>query len=159
MKLFSDTDNPAGVAYFVPQQTTTQLYVNGQCIQVDDNFIPRSSDFPVTFNPPDFSDYIIIGIDTTEKDNIYLRRMKDEDRRGLVNASLKCKGTNRNIFPIESSYLRDKHIPLFNEAMEEYRQQTNDFYMTSFKSTQKSGKYRKRISFKEVRWLLEKVIL
>ena len=112
-----------------------------------------------TFAEKNGSDYIINGIDTTEKDNIYLRRMKDEDRRGLVDVNLKCKGTNRNIFPIESSYLRDKHIPLFNEAMEEYRQQTNDFYMTSFKSTQKSGKYRKRISFKEVRWLLEKVIL
>ena len=159
MKLFSDTDNPAGVAYFIPQQTTTSLYVNGIQLESDDTFIPKSSNFPVTFNPTNFSEYIIIGIDTTEGDNIYLRRMKDEDRRGLVDGNGKCKTTNRNIFPIESSYLRDKHIPLFNEAMEEYRQQTNDFYMTSFKSTQKSGKYRKRISFKEVRWLLEKVIL
>ena len=94
-----------------------------------------------------------------DEDNIYLKRMEDEDRRGLVDGNGKCKTTNRNKFPIESSYLKDKHIPLFNEALQEYRYETNDFYMTSFKSLQKSGKYRKRITFKEVRWLLEKVIL
>ena len=113
----------------------------------------------MTFNPPNFSDYIINGIDIANKDNIYLKRMKDEDRKGLVDKNGKCKETNRNKFPIESPYLKDKHIPLFNEALQEYRYQTNDFYMTSFKSLQKGGKYRKRISFKEVRWLLEKVIL
>tara|TARA_B100001989_G_scaffold20924_1_gene12785 strand:+ start:368 stop:1291 length:924 start_codon:yes stop_codon:yes gene_type:complete len=158
MKLFSDTDNPAGVAYFVPNQVQTKLYVNGQSLDVDDTFIPKSSNFPVVFNPPDFSEYIINGIDMVDRDNIHLRRIKDKDRQSLVGSNGKCKGTNRNIFPIECSYLRDKHISLFNEAIEEYRQQSNDFYMTSFKSLQKSGKYRKRVSFKEVRWLLEKVI-
>ena len=159
MKLFSDTDNPAGVAYFVPQRTATGLYVNGKEFIPNIVHTPKGSNFPMTFNPPNFSDYIINGIDMVDEDNIYLKSMEDEDRRGLVDGNNKCKTTNRNKFPIESSYLKDKHIPLFNEALQEYRYETNDFYMTSFKSLQKSGKYRKRISFKEVRWLLEKVIL
>ena len=46
MKLFSDTDNPAGVGYFIPQQTTTSLYVNGIQLETDDTFIPKSSNFP-----------------------------------------------------------------------------------------------------------------
>ena len=160
MKLFSDTDNPAGVGYFIPESCLkTKLYINGKSISTDKNDIPTPTNFPVVFNPPNFSEYIINGIDRIDGDNIHLRKWSEKDRKNLSDPFGKCKTTNRNIFPIECSYLRDKHIPLFNQALREYREKTNDFYLTSFKSLQNSGKYRKRISFKEVRWLLEKVIL
>ena len=159
MKLFSDTDNPAGVAYFVPYTVEkTRTYINGQYIELDYEYTPRNCEFPVVFNPPDFGPYVVNGIDSIDGDNIYFRGVEERDYDKLTNSNGVCKNTNRNIFPLRCMSLSDKHLPLLNEAIDEYRFSTKDFYLTSFKSCMRSGKYRKRISFKEVRWLLDKVL-
>ena len=58
------------------------------------------------------------------------------------------------MFPIECPYLKEEDIPAINKMIEDWREKTKDFYLTSFKSCKKDGLYRKRISFKEVRWIL-----
>ena len=148
MRLFSDTDNPAGVAYFVPYKVeNTKTYINGKHISLNNENTPTSVPFDVKFNPPDSYRYIINGIDRIDGDNIHIKI-----------GSVEYKNTNRNIFSIHSPHIKDEHLQLINDAITEYRVSTNDFYLTSFKSLQKNGKYRKRISFKEVRWLLYKVL-
>jgi len=156
MKLFSDTDAPAGVAYFVPHtMKKTRTFVNGKEIHLSANNTPIKSNFPVLFNPKDLSPYLVVGIDTISQNDIHIRRLNVNDIEGLVNDKFECKSTNRSIFPISCKHLKEEDLPQINEMISKWREDTSDFFLTSYKSCMKSGKYRKRISFTEVRWILE----
>jgi len=156
MKLFSDTDAPAGVAYFVPHTVKkTRTFVNGKEIHLSANNTPIKSNFPVLFNPKDLSPYLVVGIDTISQNDIHIRRLNVNDIEGLVNDKFECKSTNRSIFPISCKHLKEEDLPQINEMISKWREDTSDFFLTSYKSCMKSGKYRKRISFTEVRWILE----
>jgi hypothetical protein len=155
MELFSDTDNPAGVAYFVPNKVNrTRTFINGKEVYLNASNTPITINFPMTFNPEGLSPYLVNGIDTVEKNNIHIRKIDGFDISSIVDNDGKCKSTNRNMFPIECEYLKDEDIPAINKMIDDWREETQDFYLTSFKSCKKDGKYRKRISFKEVRWIL-----
>jgi hypothetical protein len=155
MNLFSDTDNPAGVAYFVPNKVeATKTFINGKEICLNSNNTPISVSFSVVFNPENLSKFLVNGIDTVEKDNIHIRTIDGFDVSKLVDKNGTCKTTNRNMFPIECDYLKEEDLPKINQMISDWRKETNDFFLTSFKSCKKDGRYRKRISFKEVRWIL-----
>ena len=157
MQLFTDTDAPAGVAYFVPNKVKhTRTFVNGEEIVLTSENTPIKTDFPCIFNPPDLAPVLVNGIDTNMQNNIHLRMLQENDIPSLVNAEGKCKSTNRNHFPILSEMLRPEDLPAINELINQWREETKDFFITSFKSPMASGKYRKRISFLEIRWLLHK---
>lgn len=155
MELFTDTDNPAGVAYFVPNKVNrTRTFINGKEVHLNANNTPITIDFPVIFNPDGLSPYLINGIDTIDKNNIHIRKIDGFDISKLVDKDGKCKSTNRNMFPVECPYLKEDDLPQINQMIIDWREETQDFFLTSFKSCKRDGKYRKRISFKEVRWLL-----
>lgn len=157
MKLFSDTDAPAGVAYFVPHRVEhTRTFVNGEEIVLTSDNTPTKTDFHVRFNPRDLAPILVNGIDTNTQNNIHLRMLQDNDVPSLVNSAGECKSTNRNHFPIESTIVKEADLPAINAMIDQWRDETMDFFLTSFKSPMASGKYRKRISFMEVRWLLWK---
>ena len=157
MQLFSDTDAPAGVAYFVPQKVEhTRTFVNGEEIVLTSDNTPTKTDFPVRFNPRDLAPILVNGIDTNTQNNIHLRMLQDHDVPALVNSMGECKSTNRNHFPIESTMVKETDLPAINALIDQWRHETKDFFLTSFKSPMASGKYRKRISFLEVRWLLHR---
>lgn len=154
MKLFSDTDAPAGVAYFVPNSVNkTRTFVNGKEIHLRPDDEPFGVRFDVRFNEPSFSDYLVNGIDTTSQDNIHIKSARGCDLSSLSHNGV-CKSTNRNTFPVSCPHLKEDDLPQINKLITEWRQRTNDFYLTNFKSCQHSGKYRKRISFKEIKWIL-----
>lgn len=155
MELFTDTDNPAGVAYFVPSKVNrTRTFINGKEVHLNADNTPITIDFPVIFNPQGLSPYLVNGIDTIDKNNIHIRKIDGFDTSKLVDKDGKCKSTNRNMFPIECPYLKEEDLPQINQMITDWREETQDFFLTSFKSCKKDGKYRKRISFKEVRWIL-----
>ena len=155
MQLFTDTDNPVGVAYFVPQKVkTTRTFINGKEVHLNAGNTPITIDFPVIFNPEGLSPFLVNGIDTVDHNNIHIRKIDGFDTSKLVDKDGKCKSTNRNMFPIVCEHLTDEDLPAINEMIDEWREETKDFYLTSFKSCKKDGIYRKRISFKEVRWIL-----
>jgi hypothetical protein len=52
--------------------------------------------------------------------------------------------------------VKEADLPAINALIDQWRDETMDFFLTSFKSPMASGKYRKRISFMEVRWLLNR---
>ncbi|AIX20512.1 DNA methyltransferase [Synechococcus phage ACG-2014e] len=157
MQLFTDTDAPAGVAYFVPHRVEhTRTFVNGDEIVLTSDNTPTKTDFHVRFNPHDLAPILVNGIDTNTQNNIHLRMLQDNDVPSLVNSMGKCKPTNRNHFPIESTMVKEADLPAINALIEQWRDETMDFFLTSFKSPMASGKYRKRISFMEVRWLLNR---
>ena len=157
MQLFSDTDAPAGVAYFVPHKVEhTRTFVNGEEIVLTSDNTPIKTDFPVRFNPRDLAPILVNGIDTNTQNNIHLRMLQDDDVPSLVNSAGERKSTNRNHFPIESTIVKETDLPAINAMIDQWRHETKDFFLTSFKSPMASGKYRKRISFLEVRWLLDR---
>jgi len=160
MQLFSDTDAPAGVAYFVPHNVEhTRTFVNGEEIVLTSENTPIKTDFPCTFNPPDLAPILCNGIDTNTQNNIHLRVLQDKDVPSLVNDAGVCKNTNRNHFPIASTMINEADLPAINALINQWRDETKDFFLTSFKSPMASGKYRKRISFLEIRWLLHRFYL
>lgn len=157
MELFTDTDNPAGVAYFVPNAVDKTLtFINGKEVHLNADNTPITTNFPVIFNPEGLSPFLVNGIDTIDKNNIHIRKIDGFDTTKLVDKDGKCKSTNRNMFPIDCPYLKEDDLPTINQMIDEWREQTQDFYLTSFKSCKKDGRYRKRISFKEVRWILSR---
>ena len=101
----------------------------------------------MVFNPKDLAPFLCNGIDTDYKDNIHLRMLSDNDIPSLVNGKGECKSTNRNHFPIASTMLKEQDLPAINAMIQAWRDETKDFFLTSFKSPMVSGKYRKRISF------------
>jgi hypothetical protein len=157
MELFSDTDNPVGVAYFVPNKVNrTRTFISGKEIHLNANNTPITTDFPVIFNPEGLSPFLVNGIDSVEQNNIHIRKIVGFDTTKLVDKNGKCKSTNRNMFPIVCEHLTDEDLPKINKMIANWREETKDFFLTSFKSCKKDGMYRKRISFKEVRWILKK---
>ena len=142
--LFEDTDAPAGVAYFVPEETNTSLYVNGKQIQE----IEMNDKINLKFNVS-YGNYVLNGIDKTSANSITI-----SDDVSSFDREKYLKHTSRNYVLFHSPVPLD--IDETNENISKWREETKDFYLTSFKGVQKSGKYRKRISFNEVSRLVIK---
>ena len=139
--MFDDTDAPVGVAYFVPTTDHAPLIgVNGVLLDLQLSSVPSTCKSPVVFNPPDPS-HTLIAIDSVHKQNIHVKPYDGEV----------IKRSNRHIVPF-------KHLPCsideINNLIDRWRNATSDFYLTSFMSCMKSGKYRKRITFSNVHWLI-----
>ena len=68
--LFSDTDNPVGVAYFVPNKVdASNYYVNGQEISITKEDTPETVDLHMEFNVA-HGNYVLCAIDLVSNDNI-----------------------------------------------------------------------------------------
>jgi hypothetical protein len=141
-QLFDDTDAPVGVAYFTPKYSDTKLYVNGE--EINDNLPDKKVD--LKFNVAEGT-YVMCGIDKTSGDSIEIR--KDG---AWFDRSKYLKHTSRNYVLFSSSVEID--IDATNNNINRWRSETKDFYLTPFKSMQKSGKYRKRMGFGELERLI-----
>lgn len=147
--LFSDTDNPVGVAYFVPNKVNeTKYYVNGKEINISNDDIPTTEDLPMEFNVS-HGNYVLCAIDLVSEDNIKIYK---ED--STFDRSKFLKSTSRNYSLFYCSSITDKDIDGINKFITDWRERTKDFFITSFKSEQKSGKYRKRFSFSQFKWVV-----
>ena len=138
-ELFSDTDNPVGVAYFGPEECKPLLFVNGVKIE---QWKPESKE-ALEFNV-NHGNYVLNGIDTIEKENIFIKPIDS-----TINESWRkkyVKHTSRHHCLFHSN--KELDCEKVNQYISEWRKNTSDFYLTSFMSTMKSGKYRKRVGFK-----------
>ena len=142
-EIFSDTDVPVGVAYFAPTSKGVSLFVNGK--QIEEN-PPQNVSSDISFNDEN-GNYVLCAIDTTKGRNIHIHNDIDNfDRKKYL------KNTSRNYSLFYSS--RQLDIDKINSFINEWRDETNDFYLTSFKSTMKSGIYRKRMNFNILKWII-----
>ena len=142
-EVFSDTDVPVGVAYFTPKVRETKLYVNGKEIVKQS---PKNIKSSLAFNVS-HGNYVLSAIDTTKGRNIHIHNdVENFDRKKYL------KNTSRNYSLFYSPLELD--IDKINSFIEEWRTKTNDFYLTSFKSTMKSGTYRKRMNFNILKWIV-----
>lgn len=140
--VFSDTDVPVGVAYFTPKAKETTLYVNGK--QIKEN-APTPVKSNLSFNVS-YGNHILCAIDTTNGRNIHIHNDLNN-----FNKEKYLKHTSRNYSIFYSPMPLD--IDKINSFINEWRTETNDFYLTSFKSTMKNGLYRKRMNFNILKWI------
>lgn len=142
-EVFSDTDVPVGVAYFTPKAEKTQLFVNGK--QIEEN-APKNTKSHISFNVA-YGNYVLCAIDNTKGRNIHIHNnVESFDREKYL------KHTSRNYSLFYSPHELD--LDKINLFINQWRDETQDFYLTSFKSTMNNGIYRKRINFNIVKWII-----
>ena len=147
---FSDTTNPVCVAYFVPYKVEKTLtFVNGKEIFLNTNNTPTSVKFDISFNSSD-GNYIIEAVDKKAQRIFINTDLKNFDRKKYDKVSSRYCA----MFKVSSS-IDSKKI---NNFIEKWRKETQDYFLSSFKSPINSNKfYRKRISFKQLKWVIGKV--
>lgn len=144
-KCFEDTDNPVGVGYFIPEKVESEnIYVNGSYVKKQEQ---KTLNKDIKFNVEN-GNYVFSAIDKIAHHNIKVEPLKEEtfDRDKFL------KGTSRNYSLFHSS--KEIDCEKVNKEIEQWRVETEDFYLTSFKSLMKCGKYRKRMSFETLRMFL-----
>lgn len=144
-RLFNDTDNPVGVAYFGPDKYETKIFVNGMEVEKNDLIGDSKLKFNVSYG-----NYILSAIDKTGTENLKVEEVYESFDRGKY-----LKDTSRNYVLFYSENKIDCNK--VNNFISEWRKNTNDFYLTSFKSMMKSGKYRKRLSFSQISSIIKVV--
>jgi len=137
-EVFSDTDNPVGVAYFGPKEYKPHYFVNGAKIE---QWNPENKEVLV-FNV-NYGNYVLNGIDAIEKENIFIKPVDDSINESWRKKYVKHTSRHHCLFYSNKELDCEK----VNQYISEWRKNTSDFYLTSFMSTMKSGKYRKRVRF------------
>jgi len=151
--LFSDTENPVGVAYFVPDKVdSTKYFVNGKEINISEDDTPVPVELELSFNVS-HGNYVLCAIDLISEDNIKIYKEDESFSRDKF-----LKNTSRNYSLFYCPKISDDDLSGINEFITDWRKRTNDFFLTSFKSEQKSGKYRKRFSFSQFKWVVAKYL-
>jgi len=145
-EVFSDTDVPVGVAYFTPKAEKTFLYVNGE--QIKEN-APTNVKSNLSFNVG-HGNYVLCAIDSTKGRSICIH---DDVKNFNREKYLKHTSRNYSLF-----YSPDKlDLDRINSFINEWRDETRDFYLTSFKSTMTNGIYRKRMNFNILKWIISSI--
>ena len=137
--MFIDTDNPVGLALFAPDITPeVQVWRNsdylGSLSELESKRPIANRRDNVKFNAPD-GNVGFIAIDNTREASI---RFCDPKELG----NYQVRGTCRSITKI----LVDAPIRIkeWNRFIDNFRQQTRDVLLTSFKGLRKDGLYRRR---------------
>lgn len=160
-KMFNDTDCPVCLALFNKTKTSdTKMFIG-------DNYIGQLSGFENIQNALlqfenrhewKFNDcggeIGLHGIDNLETRDIYFHYGEDIDDKDV-------KSTSRSIVKISGlpdSVDRHKFIFICNDLLNDYRDVTEDVFLTSFKCLRRDGRYRRRLDFKIAKCILNKAL-
>ncbi|NDW10684.1 DUF5053 domain-containing protein [Dysgonomonas sp. 520] len=161
-KMFNDTDCPVCLGLFIPNNQD-----NGDFkVYIGDDYVGMYNDS----KQYDLSEYVksnnnwvfndsqgSIGVkcvDSQKGADIYFHR-------GEIIDPNKIKVSSRaftRIGGLPENIDLDRFIAECNKELGLYRDNTKDIFMTSFKGLRKDGKYRRRIDFKTIRYILNKVL-
>ena len=147
---FSDTSNPVCVAYFVPYKVEKTLaFVNGNEIFLNIDNTPTNVEFDISFISSD-GNYIVEAVDKSTQRIFINNDLKNFDRKKYDKVSSRyCV-----IFKTPTSI----NLKKINNFIETWRKETHDYFLSSFKSPIGYNElYRKRISFKQLKWVIGKV--
>lgn len=159
-KMFNDTNCPVCLAMFTPEGTdNVQVYSNSSFLgtlaelqNVDITGYTTSNQW--IFNDKNGN----IGVKTvdsqTEPDCKFFHG--EEIDPSLIKISSRAFS---RISGLPSEIDRDEFIHECNRILNEYREQTKDVMLTSFKGLRKDGKYRRRLDFKTVKCIMNKALI
>ena len=159
-EMFEDTDHPVCLAIFTKGHTFTAVYEQNNFIGFLDeleslnnpNFNPAEFDGikMAKFNAPN-GNLGLIAIDNTKEASIRFCNGDEID-------SSKVLHTSRSLtrIQVETSDL-DKLISDLNNALDKYRANTHDIFLTPFKGLREDGKFGRRLDFKLAKKLINSV--
>ena len=145
--IFDDTGMPVGVAYFSPSVRNTKYYLNGRAVESNTNHL----DSLTTFNVRD-ANLSACLIDWKKKKSIEVRPIENFD----FDKNLKV--SSRHHVAFYDSRIDREDIEDLNKFINQWRIDTHDFWLTSFKSTLPDGTYRKRMGFRQLSGLITQYV-
>lgn len=154
-KMFKDTDNPVGLALFVPSNLKNTIIYNendfvGSIVGLDVHIPNPIHDKKVRFNDPE-GKLGLIAIDNTDKPSIRFCRAEEI-------MEYEVKPSSRNRVRISGDF-KDLHglIMRLNIEVQKFRDSTKDVFLTPFKGIRKDGFYRRRMDFDLARKFINSV--
>lgn len=159
MKMFDDTEVPVCLAMFNKDNVNeTKVYKNDKFIGTIQelkkyNFFNNYKEIDLKFND-NYGNIGFIAIDNTKENSI---KFVDDSE-----ISTEIKVSSRAITKISGIEFKDNiqkenFINKLNENIENYRNLTQDVFLTSFKGLRKDLKYRRRMDYKTARNIINKV--
>lgn len=146
--LFKDTQCPVGIAYFTPYSgKQTKIFVSGE--EITPIHLQKSIKTKLSFNKS-HGQYVLSAIDKPSYKNIRIDFITDS-----FNKEKYLKDTSRNYVLFHSTVEIDYEKT--NRNIIQWREQTKDFYLTSFKSPMNEGTYRKRLSYKDLSYFIKTI--
>ncbi|HHE0437857.1 TPA: hypothetical protein ACN35C_004724 [Vibrio parahaemolyticus] len=152
-KMFDDTDCPVCLALFVPESDDFVIYSGeyevGMYSHIKKYLLQPLNTYGMKFNDP-LGEIGINAVDSTSNSSIHFVS-------GDKIPSHKVKSSSRAITRISLSVQGIDTKTLIEECnviLADYRRDTSDLFMTSFKGLRKDGKYRRRLDFKTVRQII-----
>lgn len=157
MKMFNDTECPVCLALFVPEKNNLDfaIYSNdifiGNYLSLIKNKNFGDNTYPLKFNDKD-GEISLFAIDNNKEDSIYfdlgdkipVEKVK-ETSRSYSRIKLPFEFTKEDICDI---------IKVSNNILAQFRSDTHDIFITSFKGLRKDGYYRRRLDFTQAKQIL-----
>lgn len=156
-RLFSDTECPVCLALFIPDGGNDFIIYRGnekigtysELKQFD--LSEYQNGYNWTFNDPG-GQIGTVCIDDHNQNGI--KFVRGNEIAGHIKHSSR---SYTRISGIPNGIDLDTFIGQCNEVLQDYRDKTNDIFLTSYKGLRKDGRYRRRIDFKTIRCIMNKV--
>ena len=150
--MFDDTENPVCLALFgdAPRRET-QVFYDNECIGVLDA-LERCAPVPhcdrqVRFNDPDGA-LGLIAFDDTKRPSIRFCKAEEIDRRE-IKVSSRFRTRISGEFDVTNAFIRR-----LNGTVDDFRERTQDLFLTPFKGIRNDGRYRRRMDFRMARKII-----
>lgn len=161
MKMFDDTECPVCLALFVPEKKDLdfKIYKNeffiGNYLELLKHKTFNNKSYPLKFNDPN-GEIALFAIDNNKKNSIYFDFGDKIDNK-------KIKETSRSYTRIKIPFCFTREdicdiINISNNTLTQFRKDTKDIFITSFKGLRKDGFYRRRLDFIQARQILSYAI-
>ena len=150
-KMFEDTDCPVCLALFSNITDDVKIYDEhyiGLLSELEKK-IPFGNNIDMTFNSP-VGNLGLLAIDNTKEPSIKFIK-------GEQIPPSKISNTSRSItrIKVDCSF---SIIEKLNSRLTQFREETNDIFLTPFKGLRKDNKYRRRLDYAMARRLIEEVV-
>ena len=143
-KVFTDTDNPTCLALFTPHiSNDISIYYDDEYIgelSKLEQFLPKKNHKSNLKVNDENGSLGFIGIDGTIEASMRFCH-GDELRKYRIRQS------SRSITRIGGVEVTERDIKELNDHLAEFREKTNDVFLTPFKGLRKDGRYRRRMDF------------
>ena len=168
--MFDDTEHPVCLALFVPEKTKDyEIYKNedylGTISKIKDkknDLLKRNTklNIKVKFNMKDGKIHLL-AVDNNTNDKGILFSIDNLVKKEEIKVSSRARTRIKII--VEDKEIIDKNILNLiqlkaNEILKEYRKETADTLLTSFKGLRKDGYYRRRLDFDTAKKILIKSV-
>lgn len=154
--MFEDTDCPVCLALFSPEATSDyEIWSMNSFIGFNSELerykIQSKNNTRMKFNDPE-GRIGVRAIDSLNPDIMFVLGDNIDPN--------KIKHSSRSLtrISVDSNIDSVSIIERANKILHEYRSNTQDVFMTSFKGLRKDGRYRRRIDFKTIRLIINKAI-